>query len=61
MLQPVTSSCELFCAGRRRSYFTEPDLDDLMNDPMTLAVMAADQVDACELHALFADVRQSLR
>jgi len=61
MLQPVTSSCDLFCEGGRRSYVAEPDLDELMRDPITLAIMAADRVDACELHALFADVRQNLR
>jgi hypothetical protein len=63
MLQPVkptTSPCHPFGSANRRS-FAEPDLDELMRDPLTLAVMAADRVDACALHALFADVRRNLR
>ncbi|HWB50032.1 MAG TPA: hypothetical protein VG651_13050 [Stellaceae bacterium] len=57
MLQPVTASCDLFAPPRRRSLVPEPDLDELMRDPMTLAVMAADRVDRGEMHALFARMR----
>jgi hypothetical protein len=61
MLQPVNAICELFGAPRRRNCIAEPDLNELMRDPMTLALMAADRVDHNELHALFAQVRGHLR
>jgi hypothetical protein len=61
MLHPVTSACDLFAPSRRGSYVAEPDLDELMRDPIMLALMSADRVDHCELHALFAQVRQNLR
>jgi hypothetical protein len=60
MLQPVTAACDLFATNGRRSLVQEPDLNELMADPMTLAVMAADRVDRCQLHALFAQVRDRL-
>jgi hypothetical protein len=60
MLQPVTSACELF-AKRRRSFVPEPDLDELIQDPMTQALMAADRVDHGEFQALLMQVRDSLR
>jgi hypothetical protein len=61
MLQPVTAACELFAASRRRSFVAEPDLDELMRDPMTLALMEADRVDHRELHALLTQVQGKLR
>jgi hypothetical protein len=61
MLQPVTAACELFATSRRQRSVAEPALDDLMRDPMTLALMAADRVDHCELNALFNQVRENLR
>ncbi|HVH79189.1 MAG TPA: hypothetical protein VM782_07355 [Stellaceae bacterium] len=61
MLQPMTAACDLFAPSRRRGHVAEPSLDDLMRDPMTQAVMAADKVDHRELHELFAQVRESLR
>ena len=61
MLQPVTARCELFASRTRRSVVAEPDLDELLNDPMTLAVMAADGVDHRELGALLEQVRDSIR
>jgi hypothetical protein len=61
MLQPVTSSCELFAPSGRCSYVSEPNLDELMRDPMTQALMAADRVDDGELHALFAHMRENFR
>ena len=48
-------------AQRRANCIAEPDLVELMRDPMTLALMAADRVDHNELHALFARVRNHLR
>ena len=60
MLQPVTAACELF-ADRRHSFVQEPDLKELMRDPMTLALMAADRVDHRELRALLTQVGQGLR
>jgi hypothetical protein len=60
MLQPMTSSCDLFCSGQK-TYVSEPNLDELMRDPMTQALMAADRVDDGELHALFAHMRQNRR
>jgi hypothetical protein len=61
MLQPVTSACDLFAASRRRSFVAEPGLDEVMRDPITQALMAADRVNRCELHALLAQVRENLR
>jgi len=62
MLQPVTAACELFATSRGRPRFAaEPALDELMHDPMTQALMAADRVDRCELKALLTRVRQNLR
>jgi hypothetical protein len=61
MLQPVTAACELFAPRRHRSFVAEPRLDDLMRDPMTQALMAADRVDRCEFNALVAQVQASLR
>lgn len=60
MLQPVTASCDLF-AAHSRSNFAEPDLAELMRDPMTQALMAADRVDCGELCALLSQVREHLR
>jgi len=59
--QPITTACDRFAADRRRSVFAEPDLAELMRDPMTLAVMAADHVDRGELDTLLAELRGNLR
>jgi len=61
MLQPVNATCELFGSPRRRNCVAEPDLSELMRDPMTLALMAADRVDHRELNALFTQLRSHLR
>jgi hypothetical protein len=61
MLQPVTAACELFATSRRPRFVAEPALGDLMRDPMTLALMAADRVDRCGLNALLDQVRENLR
>ena len=61
MLQPVAPSCDPSAASRRRGSSREPDLDELMRDPITQALMAADRVNRCELHALLTQVRESLR
>jgi hypothetical protein len=61
MLQPVNAACELFGSSRRRNCVAEPNLDELMRDPMTLALMAADGVDRHELQTLFTQVRSQLR
>ena len=60
MLQPVTSACELF-TSRRGSWVWEPNLSEIMRDPMTQALMAADRVDRHELKTLLSQVRESLR
>jgi hypothetical protein len=60
-LQPANTTRELFGSPRRRNCVAEPDLNELMGDPMTLALMAADRVDHKELNALFAQVRSHLR
>jgi hypothetical protein len=60
MLQPVTASCDLFAAPSLCK-FVEPDLAELMRDPITQALMAADRVDHSELCALLSHVRESLR
>jgi hypothetical protein len=61
MLQPVTASCDLFATQNRCKLTAEPDLAELMRDPMTQALMAADRVDHGELHALLSQVRENLR
>jgi hypothetical protein len=61
MLQPVTSACDLFASSCRHSYVAEPNLDEVMNDPITRALMAADRVDDGELQMLFDQLRDSLR
>lgn len=58
MLQPVTAACDLFATNRRCSSMPEPDLDELMQDPMTLALMAADRVDQRALDAMIARLRE---
>jgi hypothetical protein len=60
-LQPASATHELFGSPRRRNCAAEPDLNELMRDPMTLALMAADRVDRNALNALFAQVRTRLR
>jgi hypothetical protein len=60
MLQPVTASCDLFAASSRCK-FVEPDLAELMRDPITEALMTADRVDHGELCALLSQVRENLR
>jgi hypothetical protein len=60
-LQPGHATGELFGSPRRRNCVAEPKLDELMRDPMTLALMAADRVDHNDLNALFAQVRGYLR
>jgi hypothetical protein len=60
MLQPVTASCDLFAASGRCK-FVEPALAELMRDPITQALMAADRVDHSALCALLSQVRESLR
>ena len=61
MLQPMTAACDLFAASRRRRYLAEPSLDDLMRDPMTQALMAADKVDRRALRDLLEQVGENLR
>jgi len=58
-LQPAIASRQLFGTTQRRT--AEPDLDELMRDPMTQALMAADRVDCGQLHVLLAQVRNNLR
>ncbi len=60
MLQPVTAASDLF-DNRRHSFVPEPDLVELMRDPMTLAVMASDRVDRRELCTLLTQIRENRR
>jgi hypothetical protein len=60
MLQPVNASSELFASVGPHVFLTEPDLAELMGDPMTQALMAADHVDKRELCALITQVRGNL-
>lgn len=61
MLQPINAGREFFAARSRRALNVEPDLAELMGDPMTQALMAADRVDRCELRALLSQVQENLR
>lgn len=61
MLQPVTASCDLFATQNPGKFVAEPDLTELMRDPMTQALMAADRVDHGQLCALLSQVRANLR
>ena len=58
MLQPMTAACDLFATTRRQSCVPEPDLDELMQDPMTIALMAADRVDHRALDAMLTRLRE---
>lgn len=60
MPQPVAAPCDLFTKVGRRAFLTEPDLAELMRDPMTEALMAADRVDPRQLCALIAQMREHL-
>jgi hypothetical protein len=57
---PQTAACGLFTTKRRRSFLAEPALAELMHDPMTQALMAADRVDRHALDALLTHVRAKL-
>jgi hypothetical protein len=61
MLQPINARREGFAVRVRRAMIAEPDLAELMCDPMTKALMAADRVDGRELRALLSQVRENLR
>lgn len=53
---------EVIRSQRDCGWFTrEPDLADMLRDPMMQALMAADHVDDRDLDALLADARHSLR
>ena len=58
MLQPMARTCDLLATTRRRSFVSEPDLDELMRDPMTIALMDADRVDHRALDAMLARLRE---
>ena len=60
-IKPITASAGGFDSSGHHVFVTEPDLDELMHDPMTLALMAADNVDRCTLRTLLAQVRETLR
>ena len=50
-----------FLQTGRCGCFAEPDLAELMRDPMTLALMAADRVDRHEFDVLLAGTQRNLR
>ena len=58
MLQRMTVACDLFATTRRCSFVPEPDRDELMQDPMTIALMAADRVDHRALDAMLTRLRE---
>jgi hypothetical protein len=58
---PIGRRCELFVTKNRARFTTEPDLAELMGDPMTQALMAADRVDRQKLCELLSQVRETLR
>jgi len=41
MFQPKTASCDLTATTRSCSIVPEPDLDEVMQDPITIALMVA--------------------
>jgi hypothetical protein len=50
--------------GRRELYADggiEPDIEDLLNDPVTMAIMRCDRVNPSDLRLLVDDVRTGLR
>ena len=61
LMRPVTGSGGGFDSSSHQVFVAEPNLDELMHDPMTLALMAADNVDRCTLHSLLAQVSRNLR
>jgi hypothetical protein len=60
MLQPFSTSGDAFAAGGRCKMVAEPALTDLMSDPLTEAMMAADGVDRGALIALLTQVGRNL-
>jgi hypothetical protein len=58
MLQPMTAACDLFATTCNRCSVPEPDLNELMQDPMTIALMAADRVDHRALDAMLTRLRE---
>ena len=60
MLQPRATCRDLFAAGGRSKLVAEPDLAELMRDPMTEAMMAADGVDRGALCALLTRMSRNL-
>ena len=61
MLLPVTAHCDLFAADGRRFVVAEPNLNELLCDPMTVALMAADHVDRNDFNAMLTQLRSRLR
>jgi hypothetical protein len=55
MSQPTTA------VNSDRGSVKEPALNELLRDPMTLALMAADRVDRHQFDALLSHVRTKLR
>ena len=50
--------------GRKELYADggiEPDIEDLLNDPVTMAIMRCDRVNPSDLRLLVDDVRTGLR
>jgi hypothetical protein len=50
--------------GRQELYADggiEPDIEDLLNDPVTMAIMRCDRVNPSDLRLLVDDVRTGLR
>ena len=60
-MQSIIASGGGFDSSGHQVFVAEPDLNELLRDPMTLALMAADKVDRCTLHSLLAQVSRNLR
>ena len=60
MLQSLATSTDLFAAGGCCKMVAEPGLAELMSDPLTEAVMAADGVDRGALNALLTQMSRNL-
>jgi hypothetical protein len=60
MLQPLATSRDAFAAGGCCKMVAEPGQAELMSDPLTEAMMAADGVDRGALNTLLAQVGRKL-
>jgi hypothetical protein len=61
MIHPVTETCQLFAPMRRDQCFCrEPGVAEILRDPITQALMAADRVNRRDLETLLVGASQKL-